>query len=352
MWGARPSRSRTRSAAVREAIARSRALSKLRRRGALVHALPPAVHRPGARARLAGSLYSGAIVELRPGTTERAVDVVARDAGVSGRVGAFRASTAGGLVTEVRTASGERAILRAAGAGWPGDPAAAADALTLLASAGAPAPRLLGRGVIAGASWTLETFCTGTRPRRLDPTMATTLASIAARLPQREGRAGAQARDLDRVAAALPHLADRIGSVRALMGSVDAPAILRHGDLWLGNVLAGAGGVFIVDWEGWAPDGFPGADLLHLIATERRIDARTDMGAVWRANPWRDADFRRIAAPYWRAIGWQPSDEEGERIGIAWWAAEIAGTLARVPERADDARWVAVNVENVLADSS
>ena len=307
--------------------------------------------RPGLRARIAALLYTGAIAELRPGSGDRIVDAVARDANVAGGVGSFRASTAGGLVAAVRAGSGERAILRVAGAGWPGDPSAAADALAVLEAAGAPAPRLLARGQTDGASWTLERFVPGARPVRLEA-VGSALAATAARLPRRDGRPDAPLDDLDRIASALPRHAERVRSLRARVATAEAPAIMRHGDLWLGNVLTGHDGTFVVDWEGWAPGGMPGADLLHLYATEQRIARRCDMGEVWRDRPWRDDAYRRLAAPYWASIGWSPPSGDDDLIGVAWWAAEVAGTLARVPERVDDARWVSVNVEDVLVRSA
>jgi len=317
-----------------------------------VHLLVPPALRPGrTRERVASFLYAGVIVE--PGAAnDRVIDAVAAAAGATGRVERFRASTAGGLVAEVSLVSGERAILRAAGIGWPGDPASAADALVALADSGVPAPRLISRGSTAGASWTLETFVPGARPRALDPALTAALSTVAARLPRADGRPSAVLRDLDRIGSALPRYAAPLRSLHDRFRGVQAPAILRHGDLWLGNVLAGDGGLFIVDWEGWAADGLPGTDLLHLYATERRIDRRADMGEVWLARAWHDAAFRRIADPYWTSIGWRPGAADEDLVGYAWWAAEIAGTLSRVPERAADARWTSINVEAVLARAS
>jgi hypothetical protein len=37
-------------------------------------------------------------------------------------------------------------------------------------------------------------------------------------------------------------------------------------------------------------------------------------------------------------------------VGIAWWASEVHGTLARLPHRASDERWVATNVDPVLSE--
>ena len=351
VWGGRPSRTGPITGAIRAAVARRRALSALRRRGARVHVLPPSLLRPGGRALASRWLHEGAIVELRPGRAERVIDTVARDAGLADEVARFRASAAGGIVAEVRTRNGERAILRAAGSGWPGDPSSAAEALEALEGHEVPAPQLIGRGSAAGASWTLERFVPGHRPRRLDQRIGGSIARIAARLPRSGARPDAVLRDLERVAAALPRHAEAVASLRDRVVSTRAPAIMRHGDLWLGHLLVGDGGPFILDWEGWAPDGMPGADLLHLVATERRIAQRTDMGAVWRARPWRDETFLRLAEPYWTAIGWEPGAGEDDVVGVAWWAAEVAGTLARVPERAEDARWVSINVEGVLARS-
>jgi len=339
--------------AIAKALARERSLDSLRRRGADIHRLGPPVLRPGVvRNAVARALVGGALVELGPmDGGRRVLDAVAEAAGVVGRIGGFRASTAGGIVAEVRLSGGERAILRAAGAGWPGDPAAASEALAALEGSGLPVPRLLGRGITAGASWSVESFATGTRPRKLTQEISSAVASFVAGLPLAAGGPTALERDLDRIAERLPDRARAIAEIAqgARIEAANVPAVMRHGDLWLGNVLVDGGRLSgVLDWEGWSPSAVPGADLLHLVATERRIKARADMGDIWVQRPWRSVTFRSVATRYWSAIDWTPTAEQEDLIGIAWWATEVAGTLTRVPFRAEDERWVAINIDRVL----
>lgn len=354
VWGRRDLGSKDRAfSSIAKAFARERSLAALKRGGAKIHRLRPAALRPGVvRNALVGALFGGALVELGPPDRGgRVVDAAASAAGAAGRISSFRASTAGGLVAKVRIAGSERALLRVAGAGWPGDPAAAADALTALESTTLPVPRLLGRGVVAGASWSLETLLAGARPRRLGPGIAAAIVSFVSDLPRAAEGPTALERDLSRIAERLPSRAGSVGEVAAWARAQAAgvPAVLRHGDLWLGNMLIHSGRLAgVVDWEGWDTSGVPGADLLQLLATERRIKARADLGEVWCRRPWRSDAFRSFSEGYWKAFGWKPAGAQEDLVAVAWWATEVAGTLMRVPLRAADDRWLAINVDRVL----
>jgi hypothetical protein len=47
-------------------------------------------------------------------------------------------------------------------------------------------------------------------------------------------------------------------------------------------------------------------------------------------------------------MGVHPSEAVLDAVGIAWWASEVAGTLARLPHRAADPSWLRSNVDAVL----
>jgi hypothetical protein len=148
------------------------------------------------------------------------------------------------------------------------------------------------------------------------------------------------------LATLLPDRADVLREVaHSLRGALRGlPSVLRHGDLWIGNLLVDAGRLSgVVDWDAWDPGAVPGADLLHLHATSRRIAERCELGDVWMGRPWRDAAYRSLLDPTAASI---PEDV----LAIAWWAGEVRGTVSRHPTRAVDEGWLAVNVDAVLRE--
>jgi hypothetical protein len=86
------------------------------------------------------------------------------------------------------------------------------------------------------------------------------------------------------------------------------------------------------------------------VATDLRARRRQSLGAAYRARPWDSAEFRAAAADYWPAIGIEPRPRLIELAGLAWWAAEVNGTVSRLPHRATDERWLTTNLDPVLAD--
>jgi hypothetical protein len=326
-------------------------LSTLRRRGAAVHRLSPAQLSGGTlRNRVRAALRSGALVEIGPGTgTGRVLDSVAAESGARSPVRAIRSTSAGGAIAFVRLASGP-AVLRIAGAGWPGDPRPGAEALRALEGLRF-VPRSLGSGDIAGAAWSLETQIPGARPRRLDGAIGRAACALAAGLPRNDGRAESLGRDLDVAGIHLPSRSSRLEAVAATFRSMTAAIapIGRHGDLWLGNLLSRAGEISgVVDWDAWDPAGVPGADVLHLYGTDLALRQGRELGDIWLTRPWRSERFASFAAPYWAAMGGPPAHDALELAAVAWWAAAIAGTLARVPHRSRDERWVSTNVDRVV----
>lgn len=356
VWGrlANGSRHPLRDAAERELDLRAlRAALPQRLQVTAVHRLPA----PGARAGLhgwaRGILRAGLVVEVTPPDAgPRILDAVARVAGAEHLEQPVQAGAGGTLLVRARMASGARGLLRVTRAGTSGDPAAQADTLQRLATAGVPlAPRPLGRGVVAGASWTVEELRPGRRPGRMTPDLVHQAARACGRLPMSDAVPTAPVDDLLGAAAVLPRyaadlrrLADRL---RSRLDGI--PAVQRHGDLWAGNLLVDRGRLTgIVDWDAAHSCGVPGADLVQLVATDVRRRRRLPLGRAMLELPWRASTFTAATAAYWWALDIAPRRALLDVAGIAWWASEIHHTLMRFPQRRSDERWVAENVAAVL----
>jgi hypothetical protein len=362
VWGRMPLPSGTPvGEAMRAAMARELALRSIRYRlprrlriVALHRLTPPLFRLSRARNRARRALLGGALAELATSeAVPRILDAVAEAAGAAGRVRVLERGSGGAGLSRI-TLPGEReALLRVARAGDPGDPQWAADALERLASAGVQhVPRLFGRGETAGASWSAETALAGRRPLRVSPGLASEVVRVSLRFPRAEGAPTALAADLDASAAALPDHAPALRQVLAGLEDTAAslPGVMRHGDLWAGNLLVERGALSgLVDWDGWHPSAVPATDILRLFATEERIRRRAALGSMWLERPWSDEAFLALAHEYWHAFGVKPEPHVLELVGVAWWASEVAGTLSRLPHRARDERWIALNVEPVLA---
>jgi hypothetical protein len=362
VWGRMPEGSASLASAARLAGLREVSLRTLRRRLparlrlVAVHRLPP---RRLGTGRLRGSvraaLRGGALVELasaEPGA--RILDAVAETAGVSVLGRGFHAGAGGALLVQGSLADGSRAVLRVARAGSAGDPSALADTLKRLGRYRVLfTPRLYARGTTAGASWLAESALPGRRPPQASGSLTREVAELCASFPRHEGAPTATAADLSAIAASLPERAGEIGRLSSDLSAPlrAVPSILRHGDLWAGNLLVDRRGRLsgLVDWDAAHPAAVPGADLLQLVATEFRRKAHRALGPAFLAHPWRLPEYAEAAAGYWRAVGIGPDDDLLGVVGIAWWATEVHGTLARLPHRAADERWVQTNVDCVLA---
>jgi hypothetical protein len=296
-------------------------------------------------------LLSGALVEAGPGAgTGRIIDHTAAAAGISEPVRTIRRSASGAALAFVRTSVGAPAVLRVAGAGWPGDPRRGLEALRSLGDR-PQVPKALDAGLVDGAAWTLETRLAGVRPTRLDRVTADAGSLFAASLPSASGPPRSFDRDLSRVADLLWDRADGVRVVAERAGTLarDVPGVMRHGDFWIGNLLVRAGALSgVVDWDNWAPDGAPGADILHLYGTDLALRSRRELGEIWIKRPWSSEEFRTFSATYWSSFDAAPTGEVLLLAAIAWWAAAIAGTLERVPTRSHDERWLVTNVDRVV----
>ena len=346
--------------ALRRMAARELDLLALRA-AAPAHLRLSAVHRlhaPGASAGLRGwargVVKAGVVVELvSPRAGPRVLDAVLHAAGGARERRRIRAGAGGTLLLRVRLEGSTQAVLRVARAAAPGDPATAADTLERLAGV-AFAPHLLGRGVVAGASWSAEEALPGRRPRALTWDLVRQVASACATLPRCAAPPSAPVDDLLGAAARLPWLAGDLRRLADLLRPrLDGiPAIERHGDLWAGNLAGRRRSAVRHRRLGRWPHrhGVPGGDLVQLVGTDLRRRARRSLGRAVLERPWRSGAFAAATAGYWRALGVSPAAALLDTAGVAWWATEIHGTLLRFPQRSTDPRWVTENVVSALPE--
>lgn len=318
-----------------------------------IHRWPLPRVRPGRLRNLAKrALYDGAVVELSRQPADRVIDACARAAGDHDPALVLRPASAELLMARGRPTRGAPYVLRATRTGAPADPYPTGDILERLREAGcSPVPRLLGRGRVAGASWVAESLRPGRRPQRLPTALAAAVARFCATLPPAEGPPASHRRDFEALAGRFP---DRSEAIRKVSEDVDGivrrlPGVFRHGDLWVGNLLARRGRLTgIVDWDAGHPEGVPGVDLLHLHAVERLMARGREIGEAWQTRPWTSKEYAALCEPQWQALGIRPSSEELEAIGLAWWASRVPEMILTEPVESLAPGWVERNVEAVL----
>jgi Phosphotransferase enzyme family len=256
----------------------------------------------------------------------------------------LRPSRDGSALARLGGADGVPFELRVASIGGRKDPGRNADALTTLEHARvALVPRLYGRGEIAGASWTSESVLEGTITRHLTRAIVADVVSLCLQLPR-----GDHATSLRDRMVRLRDRYPRWGPVAiqlAEQATPTAPAVVQHGDLWSGNLLASGGRLSgVVDWDTWHPAGLPGVDLLHLFSMQQRERTGKDIGGLWLSGVWRSPEFLAATSDYWRAIGIRPGPDLLEAIGLDWWA----GQVFKRQTFAEDPSWVERNIDAVL----
>ena len=298
-----------------------------------VHDLTPTELGVGPRAILARHLKAGAIIELhRTDGVRRVIDEVLDETGADAHL---RFTSGGGILTHF----GSGHILRVSILNTP-----AVDALRAL-HGHRHVPQLVAWGNTAGASWTLETRLDGRRPRHIDDNLAADILGFCVSLPEQASAPIAPFDDLDDLRAFFPERKDIwLNAKRRLAHTVPSRCIARHGDLWIGNLLATRGRLTgVVDWDSWHVSAMPGADLLHVFA----FDAADTFGASVRAQPWRDARVRARCEPYWRGLSIVPTDDIYDAAGISWWVGHLAATVRRDPDLATEQRWILDNIDSV-----
>lgn len=272
----------------------------------------------------------------------RRIDVMLRASGLAPS-GAFRMGWAGTVSAWV----GDNLVLRAG----PGAAVEAA-ALTRLTSCDlAVVPHLIDAGACDGVDWLLETRLPGRRPRRVGSTLINQLGRFCSSLP-RSPQPEAWRDDVTVLSGHFPLWMEPLAVIGRELETVASavPGVLRHGDLWAGNLLVSGGRISgVVDWDAWQSHGFPASDLLHFITTTERQRRRVALGTIAVREPWNSSMFLSGTAPYWTAIGVTPDPEIRRGAGLAWWLGQVAGDVRRTPELADDPEWVAANIDAVLA---
>ena len=359
VWGREPTWMPAGAGLVRYAARRERALARLRTSTpdqlsvVGVHRWSPDVLQARRLPRTLSWLRAGLLVEL---TTDvripRVIDIAATAAGLTQRVDSMHFGAGDQISARGQLAGGRQTVIRVARCGSPADPLHAADALARLEPlALAHVPRLLGSGDAGTVAWTTETLLPGRRAYALTPELVAAVGVFCARLPRDASPPTAFASDVASLIDRLPRFRTPLRELEARAEPAIAalPSVLRHGDLWLGNLLVERGALAgVVDWDAWHPSGVPGTDLLHLVASAHAFATRQSFGQLMRARPWELPLFTDAAKGYWQALSIAPTRETLEAIGIAWWTMHTTGNLQRHPHMANDERWLRTSVESLL----
>jgi hypothetical protein len=121
--------------------------------------------------------------------------------------------------------------------------------------------------------------------------------------------------------------------------------MLRHGDLWHGNLLIDRGKLSgVVDWDAWRSDGVPGTDVLHLLGTAERRRRSMAFGTYWASRPWRTPSCRTPLCHLLELLDLPVDDDTVDTIAAAWWLGQVAADLARDPSLATRRPWIEDNI--------
>ncbi|MEO8686689.1 MAG: aminoglycoside phosphotransferase family protein [Solirubrobacteraceae bacterium] len=359
VWGREPTWTPAGAGLLQYAARREGALTRLRTRppGQLsvvgVHRWSPDFVQARRLPRTLSWLRAGLLVELTTDVrSPRVIDVAATAAGLTQRVDRMHFGAGDQINARGQLEGGQQMVLRVARGGSPAEPLQAAGALARLEPLGLPhVPRLLGRGDAGTVAWTTETLLPGRRPDALSPELGVEVADFCARLPRGASPPAAFASDIASLIDRLPRFREPLRELemRAAPAIATLPSVLRHGDLWLGNLLVERGLLTgVVDWDAWHPSGVPGTDLLHLVASAYAVATRQSFGELMRERPWELSLFTAAAKDYWNELCIAPTRETLEAIGIAWWTMHATGNLQRHPHMANDERWLRTSVESLL----
>jgi hypothetical protein len=315
-----------------------------------VHRLPPALRpRPWVNP-LRWYLLSGGLVRLVAGPPSPTVlETLFATAGMPTMDHLIRPSGDGSVLSWVEH-GGQRALMRAAADGTGKDLRRNAAALTTLAAVGLPVvPRLLAQGRVSDVSWTVESLLPGRMAHQLTPALLGDLRDLCIAL----------SRSAAEPISSLPERLQLIGRFlpehTALLGQLAAeaqptlnqlPAVLQHGDLWIGNTLVEDGRLSgVIDWDTWHPAGLPGVDMLHLLGLARRAKTGEEVGDLVRARFWEDESSRAATAPYWQGLGVRPDRQVMDVVALDWWARRLISRRVLL----SDPNWAEQNAHGVLA---
>lgn len=359
IWGRAPSLVRPTARLLPGAIRREVSLAVLRgkatvrRRSLEVHRLPPPQRGGRLRSAVRGLLLSGAVASVGMGRSRRLIDAALEAA--NGRIdGPLRFSGDGALRVRIATPDGP-AELRVVRRGTQRDPEIAAAAMTRLAALDVPnVPRLLARGSLEDVAWSTESALSGVIPKALSARLADDAVGFCAALVAPGVPITSTVEALGAIGRLAPDRSDEIAALQrwASTAAAGLPAVVQHGDLWLGNLLVADDRLTgVVDWDTWHPAGVPGADLLQLVAMQERRRTQEEPGDLLLRRIWEAPAYRRLADRYWALIGVRPTSAQLALVGLDWWATQVASTLQR-PIRgrlAADPTWRYRNIGQVLA---
>lgn len=317
-----------------------------------VYRLAPRALGSGIRAGLRRRLLEGVVVEFRSASAgNRVLEEIADSVGAELTLPSLSLGAGGAVLVKAKTTSGP-ALVRCGLAGSSNDPAVAAAGLRLLNGLGvAQAPCQLHAGKHGDVSWSFESFLPGGRPSELTAPLVRQIAEMLGDLPRKPSPASVY-EDFAFISSIAPKHNRSIEKwlLRLDPHLLAMPGIFMHGDLWTGNVLADASGRLsgVVDWDAWRPDGAPGVDLLHLVATDMRLYSRLSLGEIFLRRPWEASFYKRSSADYWDRLGVAATPELLDTVGAAWWVTQAAGDVRRDASLANDPSWVERNVSNVI----
>jgi aminoglycoside phosphotransferase (APT) family kinase protein len=298
-------------------------------------------------------LLSGLVLELAgPDAGPSILERAAFEAGGTVVEGTFKPGSDQAAVAKVRRADGSEAYLRIAPSGSASDPAQAAQALRRLEALDIPfVPRVVSQGAVGDASWAAESIVPGKRARRMTPDLMAQVVDLCARLPSDDGPPTAVREELEVLVRYSPDCSDDVAELLKRIDGVmaDTRGVMKHGDLWLGNVLTARGRLAgVIDWDGWHPSAVPGSDLVELYMSLDPRRRRQGMDDAWREKPWRSSSFSDVTAPYWRAVGVDPDERAVDMAALAWWCGRVGEALSRHERLARDRDWLVRNVGAVL----
>ncbi len=219
-------------------------------------------------------------------------------------------------------------------------------------------PTLLATGEAGLARWSLEERLPGkTAPEDLDGPLLRECVDFLVDL-HGLGDPGAVGSLTAGVEAAAPALSGRAAVLlHRLARRIDEqvagiPGGFFHGDFWAGNILVREGRVSgIVDWEGASSSGLPLLDLLHLrlLTSTQASIYRWGRAIVDYLLPLARAGGDAVTNGYLRRLAIEPRARRLEALVAAYWLDRVSYQLSTYRDRAADADWIRLNVEDVLS---
>jgi hypothetical protein len=176
-------------------------------------------------------------------------------------------------------------------------------------------------------------------------------ALFCSRLPIAGGTPDAPGVDARVMADALPDRAPQVMDLllRLEPGVAGLPAVMRHGDLWPGNLQVRRGRLQgVIDWDAWHPAAVPGTDLHQLFLGSRVRGRARPLSRLWVARATHSSAFLQPTRRYWHALGMRPTPEVLDAIAAACWMGWVANRIRRHPHLSRDEAWLRDHVDRVL----